>query len=57
MLHAVARRRQRHMTDARVKWLLRQTADRETTRMRTSRAGFGRLNLLDAVRLLDHKLD
>ena len=56
-LHALARRRGGRMNDARVKWVLRHTADRVDRRFRHPRAGFGRLNLLDAARLLDHKLD
>jgi subtilisin family serine protease len=57
MLCSLARSRGARTNDSRVKWLLRNTADRVDTRFRTDKAGFGRLNLLDAVRLLDHKLD
>lgn len=57
MLHSLARARGGRLTDSRVKYVLRNTADRNDTRFRTSKAGFGRLNLIDAVRLLDHKLD
>ena len=57
LLHAFARRKGGRMTDSRVKWILRQTADRASARLRTREAGFGRLNLLDAIRLLDFKLD
>jgi hypothetical protein len=45
------------MTDGRVKHLLMHTADRIDGRLRSRKAGFGRLNLIDAARLLDHKLD
>lgn len=57
MLYSIARARGRRMNDSRVKWILRNSADRLDTRFRHPKAGFGRLNLLDAVRLLDHKLD
>jgi hypothetical protein len=45
------------MTDSRVKYVLKNTADRVDRRFRSPKAGFGRLNLIDAARLLDHKLD
>lgn len=56
LLAAVARHAGRPLGDSRVKHLLRNTADRLDTRFRHPKAGFGRLNLLDAVRLLEHKL-
>jgi thermitase len=57
MLHSIARGRGARMTDSRVKYVLKNTADRVDRRFRSPKAGFGRLNLIDAARLLDHKLD
>jgi thermitase len=57
MLHSIARERGARMTDSRVKYVLKNTADRVDRRFRSPKAGFGRLNLVDAARLLDHKLD
>ena len=57
MLHSIARARGARMTDSRVKYVLKNTADRVDRRFRSPKAGFGRLNLIDAARLLDHKLD
>jgi len=56
LLHALARKRGADLADRQVKYLLRNTADRLDNRFRNLKAGFGRLNLIDAVRLLDHKL-
>jgi thermitase len=56
LLHAVARKRGARLADRQVKYLLKNTADRVDNRFKNRKAGFGRLNLIDAVRLLDHKL-
>ncbi|MEZ0609608.1 S8 family serine peptidase [Fibrella sp. WM1] len=56
LLKSFARTRQRTLTDRQVKYLLKRTADRPDQRLRTDRWGYGRINLLDAVRLLDYKL-
>jgi thermitase len=57
LLHAFARKRGVRLADRQVKYLLRNTADRLDNQFRNLKAGFGRLNLIDAVRLLDHKLN
>ena len=57
LLHSFARKRGSRLTDKQVKYVLRNTADRLDNRFRNLKAGFGRLNLVDAVRLLDHKLN
>lgn len=44
------------LSDAQVKHLLKHTADKLDTRFKHHKAGFGRLNLIDALRLLDYKL-
>ncbi len=52
---AVANRKT--LTDGQVTYLLKRTADRPDHRLRTDRWGYGRINLLDAVRLLNYKLN
>jgi len=42
--------------DAQVKHLLKHTADRVDGHFKHRKAGYGKLNLADALRLLDHKL-
>lgn len=51
--------RQTHNTelsDRQIKYLLKHTADKLDKRFKHPKAGFGKLNLLDALRLLDYKL-
>ena len=45
-----------HLLDRQVKYLLQQTADKVDQHFKHRKAGFGRLNLIDALRLLDSKL-
>lgn len=57
LLKSHARRRYDHrLTDRQVKYLLQRTADKVDGRFKHHKAGFGRLNLPDALRLLDHQL-
>jgi hypothetical protein len=56
MLKAFAAAAGRRLSDRQAKYVLRYTADKVDRRFRHRKAGFGRLNLIDAVRLLDHKL-
>ena len=44
------------LSDRQVKHLLKHTADKLDKRFKHPKAGFGKLNLLDALRFLDHKL-
>ncbi|MEM9904351.1 MAG: S8 family serine peptidase [Cyanobacteria bacterium P01_D01_bin.44] len=51
--------RQKHdtdLSDRQIKYLLKHTADKLDRRFKHPKAGFGKLNVLDALRLLDHKL-
>ena len=51
--------RQRHkanLSDRQVKYVLKHTADKLDKRFKHPKAGFGQLNVLDALRLLDYKL-
>ncbi|NEO31446.1 MAG: S8 family serine peptidase [Symploca sp. SIO3C6] len=45
-----------NLRDQQIKYLLQQTADKFDQRFKHRKAGFGKLNLLDALRLLDYKL-
>ena len=44
------------LRDRAIKYLLQQTADKVDAHFKHRKAGFGKLNLLDALRLLDYKL-
>jgi thermitase len=51
--------RQKHgarITDGQIKHVLKHSADRLDGRFTHPKAGFGRINLLDAVKLLEHRL-
>lgn len=56
MLRSYARERGRGVDDHQIKDLLRQSADRPGKRLRDAKWGYGMLNLVDALRLLEHKL-
>ncbi|HYR11753.1 MAG TPA: S8 family serine peptidase [Longimicrobium sp.] len=58
LLQSYARQtRGARLGDGQVKHVLKHTADRPDGRFKTRKTGFGMLNLADALRLLDHKLD
>jgi subtilisin family serine protease len=44
------------LSDGQVKHLLKHTADKVDQSFKSKKAGYGRINLLDALRLLDYKL-
>ncbi|MEO0458068.1 MAG: S8 family serine peptidase [Cyanobacteria bacterium P01_A01_bin.114] len=44
------------LSDRQVKHLLKHTADKLDQRFKHAKAGFGKINLLDALRLLEHRL-
>lgn len=44
------------ITDAQIKHVLKHSADRVDGQFKHPKAGFGRINLLDAVKLLEHRL-
>ena len=43
------------LTDGQIKHVLKHTADRVDAQFKHPKAGFGRINVLDAVRLLEHR--
>jgi subtilisin family serine protease len=45
-----------HLTDAQIKHVLKHSADRVDAQFKHEKAGFGRINLLDAIKLLEHRL-
>jgi thermitase len=57
LLKSMARARGRTLTDGQTKHVLKHTADRIGTTFKDKHAGFGLINLFDAARLLDHKLN
>jgi thermitase len=50
------KQRNYRLSDSQVKHILKHTADKVDTRFKHHKAGFGRLNLADALRLLNYKL-
>jgi subtilisin family serine protease len=56
LLKSFARSRGRRLSDTQVKNVLKHTADKVGRGFKHPKAGFGRLNLGDALRLLEHRL-
>jgi len=57
LLKSHARSRGRRLTDGQVKSVLKHTADKAGRAFKDRKAGYGRLNLSDAMRLLEHSLN
>jgi subtilisin family serine protease len=57
LLKSFARARGNELGDRQIKHVLKHTSDKVDRRFKDAKAGFGRLNLADAVRYLDYKLD
>ncbi len=53
--HALAKGKK--LSDNQVKYLLKHTADRSGQRMKTTDSGYGKLNLLDALKLMEYRLN
>ncbi len=56
LLKAYALKKGRKLYDNQVKYILKHASDKVDTQFKHRKAGFGMLNLLDALRLLDYKL-
>lgn len=56
LLHAYARKHGFMLTDAQVKHVLKLSSDKTTAQFKDEKTGYGTLNLVDALRLLDYKL-
>ncbi len=56
LLHAYARKHGFALTDAQIKHVLKLTSDKNTPQFKDEKTGYGTLNLVDALRLLDYKL-
>lgn len=57
ILKSFARSTGKNLSDGHIKHILKHTADKVDRRFKHPKAGFGRLNLIDALRLLKHKLN
>jgi subtilisin family serine protease len=57
MLRSFARKKGARLTDKQAKYLLKHTADKVDRSFKHPKAGFGRLNLIDALRLLEYRLN
>jgi len=57
LMKSFARSRHRQLTDGQAKYILKHTADKVGSGFKDRKAGYGRLNLSDAMRLLDHSLN
>ena len=57
LLKAYARRKGRRLADRQIKYLLKHSSDKVDRRFKHRKAGFGKLNVLDALRLLDFNLN
>lgn len=57
LMKSYARSRGRRLTDGQAKNVLKHTADKAGRGFKDRRAGFGRLNLADAMRLLAHRFN
>jgi thermitase len=56
LLKSVAAKSGKKLKDNQVKYILKHTADRLDGRFKNIRGGYGRINLLDAIKLLKYKL-
>ncbi|HEX2532100.1 MAG TPA: S8 family serine peptidase, partial [Chitinophagaceae bacterium] len=54
LLKSYAREAGGRLRDSQVKYLLKHTSDRKDSRLRTDRWGYGRVNILDALKLLQY---
>lgn len=57
LLKSFARAQGSELGDRQIKHVLKHTSDKVDRRFKDAKAGFGRLNLADAMRYLDYKLD
>lgn len=57
LLKSYALQKGEELSDNQIKYLLKHTADRPTAQMHNQHWGYGHINLLDALRLLDFKLN
>jgi subtilisin family serine protease len=55
LLKSYAITRKRELSDKQVKYILKMTADRNFNGMKDIKYGYGKINLLDAVKFLDYK--
>jgi subtilisin family serine protease len=53
LLKSFAYERKRKLSDAQIKYILKHTSDKKTTRYKDRKLGYGVVNTIDAIRLLD----
>ncbi len=56
LLKSIAAKAGRRLRDHQVKYILKHTADRMDGKFKDIKSGYGRINLLDAIKLTKHKL-
>jgi thermitase len=56
LLQSLAHKAGKKLKDHQIKYILKHTADRTDHRFKNIKSGYGRINLLDAIKLLKHKL-
>ncbi|MEP1079869.1 S8 family serine peptidase [Leptolyngbya sp. PL-A3] len=56
LMKSYALKQEIQLTDSQVKFVLKHSADKVCTKFKHPKAGFGRLNLIDALRLLEYRL-
>jgi thermitase len=56
LLKSIAKKAGRKLNDNQVKYILKHTSDKMDGQFKGIKSGYGRINLLDAVKLLKHKL-
>ncbi len=57
LLKSYSKKRGKNISDAGIKKLLMLTADRQDRRLKNIKSGYGAVNVLDALKLLDYKLN
>jgi hypothetical protein len=55
LLKSYALKKSRKLTDAQVKHILKMTADRNFSGFKDIRYGYGKINLMDAIKFMDYK--
>lgn len=57
MLKSYAREHGRKLSDSQIKYILKNTADKIDGQFKNKKAGYGKLNLIDALKLLQYKIN
>ena len=57
LLKSYALENGKKLNDGQIKYILKNTADKPDGRLKNEKWGYGRINLIDAIKLLNHKLN